>query len=387
MKRIVAIILVMLLLLRGCGAPAEENLAPKDDLLIQATPEPENNEPENTEPENTVPENTEPENTTPENTTPENTEPESTEPENTEPENTEPENTEPENTEPEDTELDIDFTNWTTSCMTFNVLEWDTHSTGYAEPQNRAPWILDTIKRYDPDLLGCQEVTMGGSSTGNWNMYKYLVDNLTSGKYDVSGLMDSKDKAGSKVAVANYTIASGLLIFWKKDRFELKDSGAMVYSNDPGRHYQWVKLYDKQEDITILMTNTHMSINPSNDVKQGDAMRAQQGAELYQFWYKNCKDDMALYATGDYNHITTSQAFLNMTQGKFVSTREISQGSNASSGVDHILINGDIQDCYKYHRCNETYEGGVGKEVEERKVQFAPSDHYAIVAYCSNAYR
>jgi len=280
----------------------------------------------------------------------------------------------------------INDENWTTSCMTFNVLEWDTHNTGYAKPEARAPWILDQIKQYDPDLLGCQEVTKGSSGSENWNMYQYLVDGLAD-KYDVSGLMDHKDQPGSKVAVNNYTIASGLLIFWKKDRFELKDAGAQVYSNDAGRHFQWVKLYDKKEDVTIVMTNTHMSINPSNDVAQGDAMRAQQASELYQFWFKNCEEGMALYATGDYNHGTKTQAFANMIQGRFVSSRDISQKSNADSSIDHVIINGDLQDCYEYHRCNETYEGGVAKVVDKREPQFCPSDHYAVIAYCSNAYR
>ncbi len=281
---------------------------------------------------------------------------------------------------------------WTTSCMTFNVLQIRNEGTSYADPETRAPWILDTIVRYDPDLLGLQEVTHDNGSNLTWDMHDYLIDNLTAKGYDVSGMMDSKDKPGSKVAVSNYTIGSGLLIMWKKDRFELKDSGAMVFSNDAGRHYQWVKLYDKQEDITILMTNTHMSINPKSgnseaDSKAGGATRAQQAAELYQFWYKNCQGDMALYATGDYNHGTDSQAFANMTKGQYVSTREISQKSNANSGIDHVLINGEIQDCFEYHRCDETYEGGVAKVTENRKQEFSPSDHNAVIAYCSNAYR
>ena len=385
----IAILLVILMLFSGCASDPMYS-ANQDATLIVApeNTEPENTEPENTEPENTTPENTEPENTTPENTEPENTEPENTEPENTEPENTEPENTTPENTEPENTG---DEENWTTSCMTFNVLQVRNPDTNYADPEVRAPWILDTIVRYDPDLLGLQEVTHDTGSL-TWDMHDYLIENLTAKGYDVNGLMDSKDKAGSNVAIADYHIGSGLLIMWKKDRFELKDYGAQAYSNDKDRHYQWVKLYDKQEDITILMTNTHMSINPKTgnsaaDATSGDAIRAKQAQELYFFWTKNCTGDMALYATGDYNHGTSSQAFANMTQGQYVSTREYSQKANAESSIDHVLINGDIQDCYEYHRCDETYEGGVAKVPATRKQEFAPSDHYAVIAYCSNAYR
>ncbi|MBQ6947349.1 MAG: hypothetical protein IJN42_04800, partial [Clostridia bacterium] len=79
----------------------------------------------------------------------------------------------------------------------------------------------------------------------------------------------------------------------------------------------------------------------------------------------------------------------NMTRGKFVSSRDFSRSSNANSWIDHVLINGDIQDCYKYERCNETYEpAGVTKpHPDNRNVQYCPSDHYAVIAYCSNAYR
>ena len=136
------------------------------------------------------------------------------------------------------------------------------------------------------------------------------------------------------------------------------------------------------------MTNTHMSINPktdsaANNAKAGDAIRAQQANELYQFWYGNCKKGMALYATGDFNHKTDSPAFANLTKGQFVSTNYVSQHSDASSGIDHVFINGDIQDCFEYHRCTDTFEPKGQTPTSKHRA----SDHYAIVTYCSNAYR
>ena len=162
----------------------------------------------------------------------------------------------------------------------------------------------------------------------------------------------------------------------------------MVYSNDQGRHYQWVKLYDKKEDISILMTNTHMSVyNGEENNAYGNSVRAQQANELYTFWSKNCTGDMALYATGDYNHLTNSTAFANMTKGQYVSARDVAMNSHGDSGVDHILINGDIQDCFKYLRCDETYQGGKPEVHDKREQPFCPSDHQAVIVYCSNAYR
>ena len=389
MKRIVALLLITLLLLGGCGAPAEDTFTPNDSPLITVDPETESSETPETETPSTEQEQT-PSEETP---SPEQEQAPSEEtPTEDEPVEETPKEETPDEETPSDDE-DEESAEWTTSCMTFNVLEKNSGGTQYQPPDVRAPWILETIKKYNPDLLGCQEVTKGTGNSENYNMYAFLTSNLAKEGYEFSGLMDSKGKAGSKVAIDEYHIGSGLLIFWKKDRFQLKDSGAMVYSNDSNRHYQWVKLYDTKEDITILMTNTHMSIPPkvgdSYDIPKGHALRATQGQEIYNFWDKTCGDDLALYATGDYNHDTNQQAFHNETQGRFVSSRDVSQSSNANSSIDHVFINGDIQDCFNYTRCNDTFEpkGVTAKDPNNRNIAYCASDHYAVIVYCSNAYR
>ncbi len=280
-----------------------------------------------------------------------------------------------------------EIVDYNTVCMSFNVLMYDTHGTGYAAPKTRAPWIVDTVKEYDPDLLGMQEVTKAESSTDNFDMYQYLVDSFSS-KYDHRSLIDEKGKAGSTLATEKLTIGSGLVIFWKKDRFELKDSGAKVYTNDPGRHFQWVKLYDKEAKVTFIMTNTHFCINPNGDStgKQGAANRAVQANELLSFWKKNVDESTPLYATGDYNHGTGEQAFAVLNSENYKNSRDIALSANATSGIDYIYVNHDAQEVFKYHRCNETYEpAGVNKPAEDqpRNPAYCPSDHYAIVAYCT----
>ncbi|MBR5783119.1 MAG: hypothetical protein IKY33_02710 [Clostridia bacterium] len=287
---------------------------------------------------------------------------------------------------PTDTPVDTpaeEMEDYNTVCMSFNVLQWDTNHGGYATPATRAPWILDTIKDYDPDLLGTQELTKGVTNTAGWDMYQYLVDNLKS-EYDSRSLIEEKED-GANVAVNSLTIGSGLVIFWKKDRFDLKDSGAQVYSIDSGRHYQWVKLYDNQEKITILMTNTHLSINGSKGVDHGNALRSSEAGELSTFWRKNCTDQMALYGTGDYNHTKSTEAFSILNKDQFLSSRDVCLKANASSNIDYIYINSNVQDCYQYVRCEETYEPeGVHKG--DRNPAYCPSDHHAIVIYCSNPY-
>lgn len=276
-----------------------------------------------------------------------------------------------------------DDRDWTTSCMSFNVLMYDTHNTGYAAPVTRSDWIIDTVKNYTPDLLGMQEVTKAESTTQGFDMYAKLVDAF-GGSYSHRALIDEKG-----AAVAKLTIGSGLVIFWKTARFELKDSGCKVYTKDAGRHYQWVKLYDTQEKVTIVMTNTHLSINPGSDSAAGQVLRNAEAGELYAFWNKNCDDKTPLYATGDYNHRTSEPAYNTLSQGDLASSRDVANKSNADSSIDFVYINNQVQDCYEYHRCNETYETGKGVVINngnDRNAAFCPSDHYAIIAYCSNAY-
>lgn len=276
---------------------------------------------------------------------------------------------------------DYDDRDYSTSCMSFNILAYDTHYVGYAEPSVRIDYIIKTVQKYDPDLVGMQEVMAAASQNGNYDTYGTLVKSL-GGTYSSRALIQEK---GSTLSAL--TIGSGEVIFYRTNRFELKDSGAAVYTNDAGRHYQWVKLYDTQEKVTIIMTNTHFSINPDNTTQAGIAAgvqkRARQAAELYAFWLKNAKDTLPLYATGDYNHRTSEQAYTVLSQGDYKSSRDVAQNSNADSSIDFVYINFSVQDCYKYTCIKDSFEP-AGVTVVDNNYKYRASDHWAIIAYCSN---
>ena len=120
MKKIIALILVLMLLLTSCSRFAkvpnddnsQKNTASTDvvDSLPDSTetenqPEdnkPEDNQPEDNKPEDNQPEDNKPEDNQPEDNQPENNEPENNQPENNQPEDNKPENNQPENNQPED---------------------------------------------------------------------------------------------------------------------------------------------------------------------------------------------------------------------------------------------------------------------------------------------
>ena len=384
MKKITALLLIALMLLGGCAAPAEDTFSPDDSPLITVDPEVET-------PEETAPESEQ----TAE--TPEGQPDETPEDPEKEPDGTAetpvgqsvqmPETPEQNVQGESEQEQKEENTDWTTSCMSFNILERNTGAhTYYAHPEVRAPWIVETIKKYKPDLLGCQEVTNGTNGEEFYDMYTYLTNALTNEGYAFSGMMDSKGKAGSNMTATRYSIGAGLVIFWKKDRFEMKDFGAQIYSNSSVRHFQWVKLYDKQEDITILMTNTHLAADNPPRVST-DADFDQQANELLRFWEKNCKKDMALYATGDYNRQPNTTAYANLLQGRYLNSADFALEADATAWIDHVFINGDVQECIKYHRCTETFEPkGVApsSDPNNRNKEYCASDHYAVISYCTN---
>ena len=43
------------------------------------------------------------------------------------------------------------------SCMSFNILSFDTHDCGFEKPADRIRHVIQTIKDNDPDLIGIQE--------------------------------------------------------------------------------------------------------------------------------------------------------------------------------------------------------------------------------------
>lgn len=275
----------------------------------------------------------------------------------------------------------FDDRDYSTSCMSFNILAYDTHNDGYSIPGVRVDYIIKIIQKYDPDLLGCQEVMAAEKVNGNFDTYSALNKALTS--YSHCALID---EAGSKVSAL--TIASGLVIYYKTNRFEVKDHGAKAYDSDSGRHYQWVKFYDKQEKVSIIMTNTHFSINPNNDYVAGTQIRTSEANELLAFWKKMCGTNLPLYATGDYNHLTSENAYAILSSTNFASSRDISQIANSASTIDFVYVNSAVQGCYEYVADKTEFDNANPDGVENTTGKITPkkraSDHDAIIAYCYN---
>jgi endonuclease/exonuclease/phosphatase family metal-dependent hydrolase len=134
--------------------------------------------------------------------------------------------------------------------MTFNV-RYGTANDGENHWEKRKDFLIETIKAFDPDLLGTQE-TLGFQRD-------YMAEKL--GQYDVLGVgRDDGRERGEMMA-----------LYYKRSRFEKLDGGHFWLSETPDqagskswdtslpRMVTWVKLRDRRQPRArpIVFLNTH----------------------------------------------------------------------------------------------------------------------------------
>lgn len=272
------------------------------------------------------------------------------------------------------------------SCMSFNILAWDTNRRGFDKNYVRFPLVVETIRDEDPDLIGIQEAQQYKcflSSDFEW--CQKLIDAMDELGYAHCAIKDDKGFIHGR-----QNICCGLIIFYKKDRFTLKDRGAFFYPHSNYRYFQWVKLYDNKFERQVLFTNTHLSIDPKvGDSKLpalGNAHRTTEAGYLLDFWRKNCSDGCALFATGDYNsyHTSTPHEILKALHFKpSAEVAEIPDVNGTMNGMiwpyalDYCYINTKAQNVLQYKVVIRRFETGT-----DAKLWGFPSDHRPIMTYC-----
>ncbi len=347
MKRVTALIFVMLLLLSGCAAPEEfEN---GDSMLITVDPEAETGETEQAPQETPSDTPKQPEETpeSPDAETPE-------QPNDPIVKENEADIPAPEKTPETDEAVTI-------SCMTFNVLCYEPDGI-YPPASERAKASLQFLRENDCDIYGLQEaVDAAGTywvpAKEIYDFDSYFREGLT--EYDAISIVDTD------------AVGDGLMIFWKKDRFELKDSGGAEYTTNTNSCYLWVKLYDKRAGKELYVTNTHLSPNKNGDFEWGNTQRLPQSMQLASFWNAKVKN-LPLLATGDYNCKVDNeydQPHRNLQRsGMYYPTVNEAYASDGKAGYDHIYFNIEQMICETHLEMPREYNS------------VPMSDHCAILA-------
>lgn len=170
--------------------------------------------------------------------------------------------------------------------MSFNI-RYGTAKDGDNHWDRRKEFLIETVKAFDPDLLGTQE-TLGFQRD-------YLAEKLEG--YDTLGVgRDNGADQGEMMA-----------LYYKRDRFEKLDGGHFWLSETPEkvgskswdsslpRMATWVRLKDKRQDDLppILFINTHYD-------HMGKTARA-ESSRLIRRQIEKLADGASVVVTGDFN--------------------------------------------------------------------------------------
>lgn len=234
------------------------------------------------------------------------------------------------------------------TCMSFNILGVDEAGKDlYAPSEIRCEYIANYLSEIKSDIVGIQEAG-NHHRLYNWmtNFSQIIEEN---GLYSVVKMDDEEEfkKTTTTFADKSVPLSAGLMILYKRDKFELIERGAHKYSSDEKqeRYFQWVHLRDKQVARDIFVTNTHWSINWDKDGKvspeAGALHRTKQANELRSFWEEKVGNNI-LFATGDYNCRQDSDWALLAENGIYKQAVNVGDKDwNLGDHIDHIYINPD----------------------------------------------
>jgi endonuclease/exonuclease/phosphatase family metal-dependent hydrolase len=178
--------------------------------------------------------------------------------------------------------------------MSFNI-RYGTATDGDNHWEKRKDFLIETIKAFDPDLLGTQETLAFQRD--------YLKERLSG--YDVLGVgRDDGRERGEMMA-----------LYFKRERFEKLDGGHFWLSETPEqagskswdsslpRMVTWVKLRDRRRpgDRPILFFNTHFDHRGAEARLQSARLLRRRVAEAS----KTCR----VIVTGDFNEGEASDPY------------------------------------------------------------------------------
>jgi endonuclease/exonuclease/phosphatase family metal-dependent hydrolase len=200
--------------------------------------------------------------------------------------------------------------------MTFNILGGDPQwADVHAEP------ILGVLRRYSPDLIGLQEVM-----APNVEFYR-------------QHLSDYDDEIGQEYGEEE--VPGYCAILWKKERFELLESGNFWFSRTPdvrssdwGVEYPlgatWVRLQDKLTGIQLLHLNTQFE-----DGSWGEQSR-QGSSRLIVERMAHLAQDIPVILTGDFNCNPWSAAYNHFLANGYTDTyRAAGNADSVDSSTFH----------------------------------------------------
>ncbi len=256
--------------------------------------------------------------------------------------------------------------------MSYNI-RYGTAKDGINEWGKRKEFLADTIKAFDPDLLGTQETLADQRDD--------LIEKLTGYTAVGVGRDDGQDR-GEMAA-----------LFYRKSRFKLLDSGHLWLSETPDkvgskgwdaalpRIATWVKLEEVgTQHKPLLYLNTHFD-------HRGVKAR-EESAQLIRKYLAKHQADCRLIVTGDFNAAEGSKPYKALfadadntvspvvdTYRAFVPKRGKEEGT--FTGFDAKAITGERIDWIGCCKNFTVKEAGIDRTSKDGRT---PSDHAAVFA-------
>lgn len=254
--------------------------------------------------------------------------------------------------------------------MSFNI-RYGTASDGENHWDKRKEFLIDTIKAFNPDLLGTQE-TLGFQRD-------LLAEKLSGYAVEGVGREDGKEK-GEMMA-----------LYYRKDRFEKLDGGHFWLSETPERigskswdsslprMVTWVKLKDLKNPIAkpIAFFNTHFD-------HRGPKARL-ESAKLIRKKISEVSGVCRVILTGDFNADAGSDPYKALFAGEDAPVVDAYRKKNAEKKADEGTFSGFKASEVKGARidwigCTPSFEV-VRCEIDRTsKDGRTPSDHFPILA-------
>ena len=184
--------------------------------------------------------------------------------------------------------------------MSFNI-RYGTANDGEDRWERRQDFLVETIRAYNPDLLGMQEVLAEQAD--------FLKQRLLGYGFVGAGRDDGKRKGEFSP------------IMFRNDRFELLAHGQWWLSPTPEkvgskgwdaalpRIVTWARLKDRLSGVTILYYNTHWD-------HQGNVARVESGKLMRKLIEDNRGDaELPVVVTGDFNSTEETPQYKSLTVG------------------------------------------------------------------------
>ena len=178
--------------------------------------------------------------------------------------------------------------------LQFNIQTENGNATPF---RTRADMYRQLLDELQPDVVGMEEVTV------NW--LKWLDGYVFNDSY--AGVGEARSEGGE----ANS-------IYYRKDKFDLLDSGTFWLSDTPDvpesafelanypRICTWVHLRDKATGAEFVHMNTHLDHNGNNSSSDGNTVRKEQIKVIFRFSRRF--GSLPMFFTGDLNNRRTASS-------------------------------------------------------------------------------